>query len=220
MTNKTHYTKIDGVRVRIGSYLYNFYLGYHKANAAVLAASRKVRKRKPKPVASLHARAIKLASSQIGTKESPAGSNNVKYNTWYYGHPVNGANYSWCAVFVSWVLTHIGLADFKYAYVPAVVNDARDRKHGLTVVSVAAAKAAIAQGSVVVACYDWPGESKGLADHIGIVKRFLSDTEIEAIEGNTAVGNDSNGGEVMLRQRNVSLVLAFVLVQKPGPVAV
>ncbi|MBR2717564.1 MAG: peptidoglycan-binding protein, partial [Oscillospiraceae bacterium] len=48
------------------------------------------------------AKLIKIAESQVGVKESPAGSNNVKYNTWYYGHPVSGAAYPWCCVFVEW----------------------------------------------------------------------------------------------------------------------
>ena len=46
---------------------------------------------------------IKIAQSEIGTKESPSNSNNVKYNTWYYGKAVSGSAYPWCAVFVSWL---------------------------------------------------------------------------------------------------------------------
>lgn len=43
------------------------------------------------------------ATAEVGTTEYPANSNNVKYNTWYYGHPVSGKNYPWCCTFVSWV---------------------------------------------------------------------------------------------------------------------
>lgn len=43
------------------------------------------------------------AQAEVGVKESPAGSNKVKYNTWYYGKAVSGSAYPWCAVFVSWV---------------------------------------------------------------------------------------------------------------------
>lgn len=49
------------------------------------------------------ARALELASSQVGVKESPANSNNVKYNTWYYGRSVSGSAYPWCMVFISWI---------------------------------------------------------------------------------------------------------------------
>lgn len=48
------------------------------------------------------AQLVKIAESQIGVKESPAGSNNVKYNTWYYGKPVSGDAWPWCCAFVSW----------------------------------------------------------------------------------------------------------------------
>jgi peptidoglycan hydrolase-like protein with peptidoglycan-binding domain len=49
---------------------------------------------------------VAKAKSQVGTKESPAGSNKVKYNTWYYGKEVKGSAYPWCMVFVSWVFAH------------------------------------------------------------------------------------------------------------------
>lgn len=45
---------------------------------------------------------VDIASSQIGVKESPSGSNNVKYNTWYYGRVVSGDGFPWCCVFVEW----------------------------------------------------------------------------------------------------------------------
>ena len=48
------------------------------------------------------ARLVQIAAGQVGVKESPANSNNVKYNTWYYGRKVSGADYAWCAAFVCW----------------------------------------------------------------------------------------------------------------------
>lgn len=45
---------------------------------------------------------VKIAAGKIGVTEYPPGSNAVKYNTWYYGSPVSGDDYPWCAVFVSW----------------------------------------------------------------------------------------------------------------------
>ena len=45
---------------------------------------------------------INIAAKEIGTSENPIGSNNIKYNSWYYGHSVRGSKYPWCAVFVSW----------------------------------------------------------------------------------------------------------------------
>ena len=46
---------------------------------------------------------INMAKSECGTTEWPPNSNNVKYNTWFYGHQVSGANYPWCAAFISWL---------------------------------------------------------------------------------------------------------------------
>ena len=45
---------------------------------------------------------LRIATAEIGTKENPAGSNKVKYNTWYYGREVSGKAYPWCMVFVQW----------------------------------------------------------------------------------------------------------------------
>lgn len=50
---------------------------------------------------------VKIAQAESGTKES--GTNNVKYNTWFYGHEVDGSNYPWCAVFVSWCADKAGI---------------------------------------------------------------------------------------------------------------
>lgn len=50
---------------------------------------------------------INLAKSECGTTEWPPNSNNVKYNTWFYGHAVAGASYPWCAAFISWLFSQI-----------------------------------------------------------------------------------------------------------------
>lgn len=48
-------------------------------------------------------RLIAIANGELGISEYPPNSNNVKYNTWFYGRQVSGKNYPWCAVFVSYV---------------------------------------------------------------------------------------------------------------------
>ena len=48
-------------------------------------------------------KALAIAAAEVGVKESPAGSNNVKYNTWYYGRTVSGSAYPWCCAFAAWV---------------------------------------------------------------------------------------------------------------------
>lgn len=49
---------------------------------------------------------IGTAYSQLGIKEKPRNSNNVKYNTWFYGHAVRGNDYAWCMTFVEWLFAH------------------------------------------------------------------------------------------------------------------
>ena len=78
---------------------------------------------------------LAIAASQIGTKESPAGSNNVKYNTWYYGKPVYGAEtYPWCAVFVSWCFAALaGLVDWEGKTLNIKVKELRKGSAGAQV---------------------------------------------------------------------------------------
>ena len=63
--------------------------------------------RPPYTSAQSAARAIAIAEAEVGTKESPANSNNVKYNTWFYGREVYdglwGTQFPWCAAFIAWV---------------------------------------------------------------------------------------------------------------------
>ena len=58
-----------------------------------------------------------------------------------------------------------------------------------------------------VAIYDFPGG--GRTDHCGIVEA-VGGSSITAIEGNTAIGNDSDGGEVMRRTRTLGQILGAV----------
>ena len=55
---------------------------------------------------------MSMAKSQIGIKERSSGSDDILYNDWYYGEPVNNngvaARYAWCAVFVSWCAKEVG----------------------------------------------------------------------------------------------------------------
>lgn len=52
------------------------------------------------------------AKSQLGQKERSSGSDDIKYNDWYYGRRVKNsysAQYAWCAVFVSWCADQAGI---------------------------------------------------------------------------------------------------------------
>jgi hypothetical protein len=142
---------------------------------------------------SLRERALAQAITQIGVKESPPDSNQVKYCSWY------GMVGPWCAMFVTWSFETIGGAQAfvkgsRYAYVPYIVSDARAGKYGL--------KTTDEPIPGDLACYDW--EWNGEYDHIGVFEKWLGGGDFNAIEGNTSYGNDSNGGEVMRRSRNRS----------------
>ena len=137
---------------------------------------------------------VDILMKEIGTKEFPVGSNKVKYNTWMYNKEVSGPQYPWCGAFVSWgfdaagyKLGNIGMTKGFVGCPYAVGKIAKWGKQ----VTVPQA------GDVVF--FDWNGD--GLFDHTGVFVKDLGKGFFQAIEGNTAVGNDSNGGEVMLRER-------------------
>lgn len=153
-------------------------------------------------------KAKNIAVKERGVKEHPAGSNSgprVKQ----YQAATGAYNAPWCASFVAWAWSQAGspLSGFNLAYVPSYVAAAKARKHGLSVVYATD----VIPGDLV--CFDWQGD--GECDHIGIVTRSVTPGgSFESIEGNTAVGNDSNGGEVMLRSRTTNSVGCFIRVNK------
>ncbi len=147
---------------------------------------------------------IKKAQSFLGVKESPAGSNKVKFNTDYYGREVSGAAYPWCCAFVWDIFRMCDATDLffdgqKTAYCQSVANWGKNRK--LTV-----AKNAGKKGDLIL--FDW--NKDGHADHIGFILKKNADGTYQTIEGNTSVGNDSNGGCVMERKRAVSTIHSIV----------
>ena len=54
------------------------------------------------------------ARSYIGIKESPTNSNNVIFNTRYYGKPVSGSVYPWCVAFQWCLFQDVGASDIFY----------------------------------------------------------------------------------------------------------
>ncbi len=186
------------------------WLMHHPKVASFLAArggritALRVRRRKPR---TLNAKALKLAASQIGYHEDPPGSNHTKYGVWY------GVDHQpWCAIFVSWVLSHVG-RPFKEAYVPTIVDLARAGQDGLSVIPYQNVSAEL-RSHPVLACYDWPGESPGLADHVEFVQRVVTGSTFIAVGGNTGGpgADQSNGGEVWRNTRYTVDVLCFVKV--------
>ena len=135
---------------------------------------------------------LDIARAELGTKESPAGSNQVKYATWY-GLP----GQPWCVMFVMWVFAQAGVAlPTRTASCTTLMQAAKAAGSWVT--------GSYQPGDVVI--YDW---GDGKPDHCGIVVSTLTDG-VRAIEGNTAVGNDSDGGEVMERPRPWRHILGAV----------
>jgi hypothetical protein len=169
--------------------------------AHVRALRVRIRVRHPRPKAGLSHRALALASHFVGVKEYPAGSNLTVFGRWYGENGV-----PWCAIFVSYILSHVG-RPFKYAYVPSIVADARAGKNGLRAIPASAVNAAVAAGHPVLACYDW--ERDGTADHVEFAIEVVAGV-VHAVGGNTGPTDWSNGGEVARETRALSLVQAFV----------
>jgi putative peptidoglycan binding protein/CHAP domain-containing protein len=148
--------------------------------------------------------ALAVAIQEIGAKESPANSNKNKFGKWF---GVDGV--AWCNIFVSYCF----LNGAKYVICSDQTGGGVYAK-GCTYVPTTEAwlkATGMWKGRTEplpgdIAIYNWDG---GVPDHIGIVEEYLGGGQFHAIEGNTAVGNDSNGGQVMRRLRYMSNVDGF-----------
>lgn len=135
---------------------------------------------------------LAIARGELGYKESPAGSNRTKYGAWF---GLNGQ--PWCMLFIQWVFTQAGaesLLAARTASCGAFMRAAQSAGRWVT--------SGYKPGDVVI--YDFHGG--GATDHCGIVVTSLT-TGVRAIEGNTAAGDDSNGGEVMERTRPTKYIV-------------
>lgn len=162
----------------------------------------------PEPPAGTSAQLrLARAVAELGTKESPPNSNHCPYTDWY------GMVGPWCAMFATWAdqtserPSESFTQGAAYAYVPYIVSDARLGLYGLTITSTPQ------PGDLC--CFDWGWD--GEYDHVGIVETSPVDSgDFTAIEGNTSTSNQSDGGEVMRRQRNIyGQGTVFVRVSEP-----
>jgi hypothetical protein len=142
---------------------------------------------------------LSLAESYIGTKESPAGSNNVIFNTHYYGREVSGDAYPWCCAFIWDIFRMCNASELFYG--------------GQKTASCAAAGDWFKKNN---AWYQSPqigdlvffkfGSTSRWVNHIGIVKEINPDGSIVTIEGNTSSTKNDNGGNVMEKLRKNQIV--------------
>ena len=141
---------------------------------------------------------LEIARRQIGVKESPPKSNNVRYNTWYYGREVSGNAYPWCMVFAQWVFDQAKVKlPIRTASCGALMRAAQSAGQWV--------EADYKPGDVVI--YDFPGGAA--TDHCGIVES-VDGTYISAIEGNTSSASDADGGAVERRARKFSQIVGAV----------
>lgn len=175
----------------------------------ILAEFAKAYRAPPPTKTTVRDAALAKAVTQIGVKESPAGSNLCKYTDWY---DMVGP---WCAMFATWAYelgSASGSPSFvrgtRYAYCPYIVADARAKRYGLSLTN------APIPGDLVV--YNWDGTSDEGFDHVGLFDSGDQDYWT-AIEGNTSTSNQSNGGEVMRRSRNQGQAAAVVFVRVAEP---
>ena len=148
---------------------------------------------------------INIARKYIGLKESPAYSNNIIFNTDYYGHPVSGDRYPWCCT-MQWDFFKMGGASNlfydgkKTASCTTLMNWGKSK--GLEV-----PKEQARMGDWIF--FDWDGS--GDADHIGIVEDGLKNGKYTTIEGNTSEKNQSDGGMVMRRYRPLDKTVRAII---------
>jgi len=142
---------------------------------------------------------IEIAKAEIGVCENPPQSNVVKYNDWFYGKRVQGPNYAWCGTFFSWCYAMAGIPLGTIDYLRGISGVPYGLKNVSKWGKLIDSKDATPGCAVI---YDWDGN--GTPDHIGMFLRHIDANYFEAIEGNTSLANQSNGGEVMLRKRAFS----------------
>ena len=144
---------------------------------------------------------VEIATKEIGTTESPKNSNKTKYGKWF---GLDGL--AWCGIFVSWCYSTRGkplpFIGYPKGFAGCQTAVAYFKKNKRIVKEPN-------PGDIVF--FDWNGD--GRYDHTGIFVMWLEKGKtFHSVEGNTAIGNDSNGGEVMLRKRtnhNVLFVKVF-----------
>lgn len=144
---------------------------------------------------------LELAWGELGTKEAPAGSNRVKYNTAYYGREVSGPAYPWCCVFQWWLFRQAGAGNLFYGGGKTASCTALYQyyKHAGQTVN----GAELQRGDLVFFVFD--GGASGGMNHVGICES-VKNGFVTTIDGNTGTDSEANGGAVLRRRRALRFV--------------
>jgi len=134
---------------------------------------------------------LEVARGELGSTESPAGSNRTKYGAWY---GLDG--YPWCMMFVQWCFAQAGRTlPYKTGSCSALLEWYRKNRLECIVMEPQ-------PRDIVIYHFG----------HTGIVEG-ASGGMITVIEGNTSPGNkgsQDNGGGVFRRTRSKSLAAAYI----------
>lgn len=144
---------------------------------------------------------INIAKKYVGVCEDPPNSNNVVFNTKFYGREVFGANYPWCCAFIWCVFNEAGI-NIKRTASCMMLGDwfKQEGKYHKDNPQV---------GDIVF--FKFSGSSRW-TNHVGLVIEVNGNT-LTTIEGNTSSdnkGSQNNGGMVAIRTRKInSSVVGF-----------
>lgn len=163
---------------------------------------------------------IETALGELKNTEFPAGSNQVIYNTDYYGWAVSGDAYKWCLVFLWWVFQKSGekMAFFGGAKTASCGTFLKwYQEQGQTV-----SPDKIQVGDIVILNFKGTKETQ----HCGLVEsRGDNPGTWYVIEGNTSPGlegSQDNGGCVAKKLRSIKNVVGVCRPQykpeEPAPV--
>lgn len=127
--------------------------------------------------------AVALAEVEAGVTDTPIWSNNVKYNSWYYGRNVMGDEYPWCCAFISWCADQCGLIDagvFRKtagcASMRAFFNEKGYDSYSIQDAAPYGGSRIPVPGDIII----W-----GANQHIALIVAVNADS-IETVEGNTS----------------------------------
>lgn len=142
---------------------------------------------------------LEIAYKEVGTKESPMGSNKQKYGKAYGWNGVQ-----WCMQFIWWLFDQAGANELFYGGKKTASCTTYMKYHRKQLQEVTD----LEPGDIIL--YDW-GRNDGYAYHVGILYETDGEKLLGVIEGNTSKTSDDNGGAVMLRKdRKMSQVVCII----------
>ena len=142
-------------------------------------------------------RVLDIARSQINVTEFPPDSNDVKFNTAYYGREVWnglwGCEFPWCVAYLWWCFDKAGASEYFYGGRKTAncgtLADYYEERGQLV-------KYGYKKGDIVFFAFSSEYQ------HVGIIEEVNADGTYTTIEGNTSdYGSQDNGGAVCRKRR-------------------